>query len=66
MRKTGKVASVPKIWLSREEAMAYLGCSLDYLNKLRANGEVSHAQDGKMVWYNLESINRFLNRKKVI
>ena len=65
MRK-GKIEPVPKIWLNKGEAMAYLGCSPDYLEKLRITAEVSFAKDGKMIWYNLESINRFLNRKKVI
>ncbi len=64
--KRGKIESVMKLWLSRDEAMAYLGCSADYLDKLRNNAQVSFAKDGKMIWYNLESINRFLNRMKVI
>ena len=46
--------------------MAYLECSRDYLNKLRYNAQVSFAQDGKKIWYNLQSIDRFLNRKRVI
>ena len=64
--KTGKVEPVPKLWLSKDEAMAYLDCSKDYLDKLRNNAEVSFAQQGKMIWYTVESINRFLNRNKVI
>lgn len=28
---SGKVQPVNKIWLSREEAMAFLGCADDYL-----------------------------------
>lgn len=64
--KRGKVESVQKLWLNKDEAMSYLGCSVDYLDKLRNNAQVSFAKDGKMIWYNLESINRFLNRMKVI
>jgi hypothetical protein len=64
--KRGKVESVQKLWLNKDEAMAYLWCSVDYLDKLRNNAQVSFAKDGKMIWYNLESINRFLNRMKVI
>lgn len=64
--KRGKIESVPKLWLSKDEAMTYLGCSGDYLDKLRNNAQVSFAKDGKMIWYNLESINRFLNRMTVI
>ncbi|MCS3134093.1 hypothetical protein NXW30_17380 [Phocaeicola vulgatus] len=35
--KRGKVESVQKLWLNKDEAMAYLGCSVDYLDKLRNN-----------------------------
>ena len=65
-RRVGKVEPIPKRWLSKEEAMAYLGCSGDYLEKLRYNAQVSFAQDGKKIWYDLQSIDRFLNRKKVV
>lgn len=45
--KRGKVESVQKLWLNKDEAMAYLGCSVDYLDKLRNNAQVSFAKDGK-------------------
>ncbi|WP_300701260.1 DNA-binding protein [Bacteroides sp.] len=64
--KRGKIEPIQKLWLSKDEAMAYLGCSGDYLDKLRGSAQISFAKDGKMIWYNLESINRFLNRMKVI
>ena len=48
--KRGKVESVQKLWLNKDEAMAYLGCSVDYLDKLRNNAQVSFAKDGKMIW----------------
>lgn len=62
----GKVEPVQKKWLSPHEAMAYLGCSQDYLEKLRNSAEISFSQKGRMIWYNLESIDRFLNRNKVV
>ena len=34
-RKTGKVEPIQKIWLSKTEAIAYLGCSEDFLRSLR-------------------------------
>lgn len=49
--KRGKVESVQKLWLNKDEAMAYLGCSVDYLDKLRNNAQVSFAKDGKMIWF---------------
>lgn len=65
MRK-GKIETVPKIWLSKDEAKAYLGCGDDYLDKLREDAKVSFSKDGKMIWYDLNSINKFLNKMRVV
>lgn len=65
-KHVGKVEPVQKLWLSTAEACAYLDCSLDYMEKLRNNAEVSYAQDGRKIWYDIRSIDRFLNRKKVV
>lgn len=66
-RRTGKVEAVPKRWLSRVEAMAYLGCSEDFLKTLRDTAQVSFAQFGsKMIWYDLQSMDRFIAKHKVI
>lgn len=43
-KKIGKVEPVQKIWLSAKEAMAYLGCSMDLLEKLRNNAEISFSK----------------------
>ena len=64
--KKCKTTPVAKLWLSKDEAKAYLGCSDDYLKKLRDRALVSFSRDGKMIGYSLESINRFLNKNKVI
>jgi hypothetical protein len=67
MRKTaGKVEPVKKLWLSKEEAMAYLGCSEDFLRDLRNTAKVSFSQDGRKIWYDLHSIDRYLLRHKVV
>lgn len=66
MKKNARIEPIQKTWLNKGEACAYLGCSDDYLLKLRSNAEVSFAKDGKMIWYELESINRFLQRRKVV
>ena len=64
---TGKVEPVTKKWLSREEAMKYLGCSEKFLRTLRDKALVSFARYGnKMYWYELSSIERFLKNNKVI
>ena len=65
-RATGKIQQVEKIWLNRDEAKAYLGCSDDFLARLRNEALVSFSQFGKMSWYDINSINRFLARNKVI
>lgn len=61
-----KVESVSKMWLSTREATLYMDCSLDFLETLRNEGEVSFSQYKKKIWYNLQSINRFLEKNKVI
>ena len=63
---TGKIQPVEKIWLSREEAMAYLGCSDDFLKTLRDKAEVSYARFGRMVWYELKSLESFVLNHKIV
>lgn len=65
-RIVGKVEPVKKTWLSKDEAMSFLGCSEDYLNKLRENAEFTFARRKNMIWYELGSIERFLKRHTVI
>lgn len=60
-----KIEPVPKRWLNKQEAMAYLGVGEDYLTKLRNNAEVSFSQDGRMIWYELASLDQFVLRNKV-
>lgn len=43
-KSVGKVEPVQKTWLSTKEAMAYLGCSMDLLEKLRNNAEISFSK----------------------
>ena len=64
--KVGKVEPVHKVWLSKKEAMAYLGCSSDFLDNIRNKALVSFAQVGKKVWYDLKSINRFIEKHRVV
>lgn len=65
-RSIGKVQEVRKVWLSKDEAKAYLGCSDDFLERLRNEAQVSFSRFGKMIWYDINSIDRFLNRNKVV
>lgn len=67
IRKLGKIEPVQKKWLSKDEAMAYLGCSEDFLKTLRDRALVSFSQFGnKMIWYDLQSLERFVCKHKVI
>lgn len=60
-RTTVKVEPVTKKWLNKEEAKNYLGCSDDFLQKLRDEAQVTFARYGnKMYWYELASIEKFL------
>lgn len=65
-RTAGKVKEVEKVWLNNKEAASYLGCSERFLRDLKDTGEISFAKYKNTIWYNLESIERFLNRHKVI
>lgn len=65
-RTVGKVEPIQKMWLSKNEAMAYLDCSADYLQDLRNSAQISFSQVGKMIWYDLKSINRFLEKNRVV
>ena len=65
-RSVGKVQSVDKVWLSKEEAMAYLGCTERFLRTLKDKAEISFSKYGRTIWYDLRSIERFMNRNKVV
>lgn len=66
-KSVGKVEPVQKTWLSAKEAMAYLGCSEKLLEKLRNNAEISFSQYNKrVIWYELRSLERFIERNRVV
>jgi len=65
-RKTVKVEAIEKRWLNKQEALAYLGCGERYLAKLRDEAKVSFSRDGKMIWYDLRSLDLFISRNKVV
>lgn len=65
-RTTIKVEPAPKRWLNKQEAMAYLGVGEDYLTKLRNEAKISFSQDGRIVWYDLASIDKYILKNKVV
>lgn len=61
------INAIEKEWLSGEEAKKYLGCSDEFLQKLRDNALIGFSRFGhKMYWYELSSIKKFLLKHKVI
>lgn len=66
-RTTVKVVPAPKRWLNKQEAMYYLGCGEDFLDRLRNEALVSFSQFGsRIIWYDLASIDRFVLKHKVV
>ncbi|MBC5632075.1 helix-turn-helix domain-containing protein [Parabacteroides hominis] len=61
-----KVESVEKLVMSEDEAIKYLGCSKRFMRTLREKAEISFSKYGKTFFYEVKSINRFLNRHKVV
>ena len=62
-----KVEPTPKRWLNKQEAMSYLGCGEDFLEKLRNEALVSFSQFGsRMIWYDIASLDRFVLKNKVV
>ena len=65
-RIEARVEPVPRKWLSRMEAKNLLGCSDKFLQTLRDEGQVRFAKyRNKMYWYDLQSVERFLERNRV-
>lgn len=62
----GKVVEIQKTWLSAREAKAYLDCSDEVLKGLRDDAQVSFSRIGSKIYYNLNSIDKLLNKNKVI
>lgn len=66
-RKVGKVESVPKVWLSRKEAAAYLGVTTELLRtKIDFSPliELYQLEDRTFV-YNINDLDRYVRSKKV-
>lgn len=64
MDKTN-VVSVEKIWFTNRDAQAYLGVSIDFLKRLRADGKLSFYKVGGMVFYRKRDIDKLLERGRI-
>lgn len=67
-RKTDiHIESIPKKVLSTREACAYLDCSNEFLEELRNNALVSFSRYKRnKFWYDLASLDRFIEKHKII
>jgi len=66
MKARGTVVEMPKIYYASSELKRYLHCSDEYLKKLRDTAKVTFYRDGKMIWYNINSVNNYIEKHKVI
>lgn len=62
--KKAVVARVEKLWLSTREAMAYLDCSRDFLETLRAYPGLNVYKLGRSVYYEKASIDMLMRKNR--
>lgn len=66
-RNNGVITAIQKVWLTKDEAKAYIGCSDSFLQMLRDGALVSYSRYGnKMYWYNKDSIDKFIEKYKIV
>lgn len=65
-RKVVDVIRIEKKWLSSSEAKTYLDCSDNFLQKLREEAQISFSRFGGKFWYELNSIEKFIQKHKVV
>lgn len=65
-KKVMEIARIEKKWLSSSETKRYLDCSDNYLQKLREEAQVSFSRYGGKFWYELSSIDRFIQKHRVV
>lgn len=59
------VIPVERIWFTNRDAQSYLGVSLDFLKRLRAQGRLSFYKVGGTVFYRKRDIDRLLSSSRV-
>lgn len=64
-RKALPVEVLRRTWITGAEAEEYLGCSRNFLEKLRDNAEITWAKIGGMYYHELASIELMFDRHKV-
>ena len=46
--------------------MRILSCGENYLTKLRDEALIGFAQDGKKIWYEVRSLNHYIEKHRII
>lgn len=62
----GRVKHIEKIWLSSNEAQAYLGMSADFFKRLRDNAQIHYYRVGRCVFYAKSDIDELVTSNRVI
>lgn len=65
-KKIVEIARIEKKWLSSSETKRYLDCSDNFLQKLREEAQLSFSCFGGKYWYELSSIDKFIQKHKVV
>lgn len=64
-RKRLPVTELRRTWITGAEAEAYLNCSRRFLEKLRAEAEITWAKIGGTYYHELASIEQMFDRHKI-
>ena len=60
--QTAEVVSIQPKYLSMADAMKYMGCKRDMLCRLRDEGSVRVSKIGKMLYFNLEDMDKLFEK----
>lgn len=62
----GRVRNIEKIWLSSDEAQAYLGMSGDFFKRLRMEAKIHYYRVGRCVFYAKNDIDELITSNQII
>lgn len=65
-RQCGVIVPVEPVWVGKEDAMRLLSCGENYLNQLRYDAKIGFAQEGKKIWYEVKSLNRYIEKHRIV
>ncbi|WP_299230264.1 DNA-binding protein [uncultured Bacteroides sp.] len=64
--KIGKVEPVNKVWLNMDEAMAYMGCSRNFIDSLKYKALLIPSKVSGKLFFNVHDINKLLEDNRII